>query len=69
MAFKIYAEEKKYPGDEGYQPADNLQLSDYHKWIIKKRIEADNRRWMSNKVAEWIAIGFILLILIGGMFK
>ena len=47
----------------------NHELSDYNKWIIKKRIEKANRKWMRNQVAKWMGIGVFLLILFLGMLK
>ena len=73
MAKWIYAEEKKYPGDDGYQPANSFDLSDYHKWVInkriKKRIQKDNRKWMSKEISKWVGVIVFLVIMFLGMLK
>lgn len=33
---------------------DDLNLSDYDKKIIKKRIEMENRKWVSGQIFKWI---------------
>lgn len=66
----IYAEEKKYPGDEGYQHSSAPELSDYHKWVAKKRIQkhikAENRKWMSKQVTKWFLAIMLLFALLCG---
>ena len=64
MAKWIYAEEKKYPGDEGYQPPNASCLSSclngYDSWVlnkrIKKRIQKDNRKWMTKQIFIWAVL-------------
>lgn len=60
MAYKIFAEEKKYPKDEGYQAEtekDSINLSSFDKWAIETRIKQENRKWVSSQVFK-IIIGF-----------
>lgn len=48
---------------------NNLELSDYDNWVIKKRIEKANRKWMRKQASKWIGVGVFLLILFLGMLK
>ena len=37
------------------------ELSDYNKWVIKKRIERANRIWAARRFGSWIiAIGLLI---------
>lgn len=70
MAYRISAEKKKYPRDEGYQEEhdyESAHLTDYDKRIMVKRIRQENANWVANKVIGWILVAVFLLIILPGM--
>lgn len=72
MAFQIVAEEKQYHRDAGYQAKqerNSVNLSDFDKWVIEKRVKQENHRWFSTqifKIIAGVAIGIFIAKTLNG---